>query len=168
MRVDQAPGETTPLSTASFAAWVCPHWADMDRLALRLVGGSAAEDVVQEALAAAWRSRHRFDSRRGNPRAWLLAIVTNKARDHWQRTVEPAALVDDIAGNAPSSDATVDLSLALQQLTERRRVAVALYYYLQLTIDECAVVMDCSAGTVKSTLSDARAQLRHLLGEEYR
>jgi RNA polymerase sigma-70 factor (ECF subfamily) len=140
----------------------------MDRLALRLVGGSAAEDVVQEALAAAWRSRHRFDARQGSPRAWLLAIVANKARDHRRRAVETQVLVDDITESAPSSDVVVDMSRALNHLTDRRRIAVALYYYLQLSVEECAEVMSCSAGTVKSTLSDARAQLRQLLGEEYR
>jgi DNA-directed RNA polymerase specialized sigma24 family protein len=45
---------------------------------------------------------------------------------------------------------------------------VALHYYLGLTVDECAGVMGCSAGTVKSTLSDARTRLREILGEEYR
>ena len=44
--------------------------------------------------------------------------------------------------------------------------ALHLHYYVGLTVDETAVVMDCSAGTVKSTLFDARRRLRTLLGDD--
>ena len=61
----------------------------------------------------------------------------------------------------------IDVSRALDWLTERQRVAVALFYYCGLRTRECGEVMGCSAGTVKSTLSDARAALRVALGEDY-
>lgn len=68
----------------------------------------------------------------------------------------------------PQTDVELDLTSAFSRLTYRRRTAVALHYYLGLTVAECAEVMGCRAGTVKSTLSDAREQLRKILGEEYR
>jgi RNA polymerase sigma factor (sigma-70 family) len=153
---------------AEFSAWVLPHWAHMDRLALRLVGVGVAEDVVQDALAAAWRSWRRFDHERGSARAWLLAIVANKARDQLRRSAGRSLLIVDETVGGPHSEIEIDLTSALSRLTERRRIAVALHYYLELTVEECAEVMGCSAGTVKSTLSDARTQLREILGEEYR
>lgn len=160
----------SPVATAaSFTAWVRPHWEHMDRLARRLVGAAAAEDVVQEALAAAWRSRARFDAERGGPRAWLLAIVVNKAKDHVRGSLQHAELIDASASDdSASAVAGLDLTAALARLTQRRRVAVALHYYLGLSVDEAAEVMGCSSGTVKSTLSDARRQLRDILGKEYR
>jgi DNA-directed RNA polymerase specialized sigma24 family protein len=45
-------------------------------------------------------------------------------------------------------------------LSRRQRLAVELHYFLGLPVSECATVMSCSEGTVKSTLSDARARLR--------
>ena len=148
--------------------WVGPHWPHMDRLAVRLVGVSAAEDVVQEALAAAWRSWRRFDPERGSARAWLLAIVANKARNHMRGSIARRAASEDRIATVSQTDVELDLTSALAQLTVRRRTAVALHYYLGLTVEECGEVMGCSAGTVKSTLSDARGQLRKILGEEYR
>ena len=57
---------------------------------------------------------------------------------------------------------------ATRSLAHRQQVAVALYYYLDLPVAETAVVMGCSEGTVKATLSAARGRLRELLGEDYR
>jgi DNA-directed RNA polymerase specialized sigma24 family protein len=50
-------------------------------------------------------------------------------------------------------------------LAERQQLAVNLHYFVGLTVDETATVMDCSSGTVKSTLFDARSRLRALLGD---
>ena len=51
-------------------------------------------------------------------------------------------------------------------LGERQQLAVHLHYFLGLTVDEAAAVMDCTPGTVKSTLFDARSRLRAVLGDD--
>lgn len=155
---------------AEFAAWVRPYWSDMQLLARRLCGPDAGEDAVQEALAAAWRKREQFDSHRGTPRSWLLAVVADQAHKQRRRLRVTAQIDDDDVGAAPGTqpDLTIDLSLVLRQLTERQRLVVSLFYYLDISVTETAQIMGCSVGTVKSTLSDARHRLRVLLGEEYR
>ena len=51
-------------------------------LAYRLLGDRpTAEDVVQEAYLAAWRSLETFDPARGSLRTWLLMIVGERALD---------------------------------------------------------------------------------------
>ena len=59
----------------------------------------------------------------------------------------------------------MDVAAALARLSTRQREAVDLHYYAGLSVADTATVMGCSAGTVKSTLSDARARLRILLGD---
>ena len=54
----------------------------------------------------------------------------------------------------------LDLRSALRRLTGRQRLAVELYYYAGLPVAECALVMSCAEGTVKSTLAAARERLR--------
>ena len=41
-----------------------------------------------------------------------------------------------------------------------------LHYFVGLSVDETAGVMDCAPGTVKSTLHDARTRLRTMLGDD--
>ena len=157
-------------SAAGFAEWVRPHWESMTRLAQRLVGDGSADDVVQDALAAAWRSRASFDVGLGSARSWLLAIVANQASNHFRRHRRPSApaAVQIVDGSAePSTVAAIDVGRALDHLSDRQRVVIALFYYCGLTTTECGEVMGCSTGTVKSTLSDARAALRVVLGEDY-
>ena len=169
MQGDEVRSAVAAADRDSFASWVRPHWPAMVRLAGRLTGPGFAEDVVQDALASAWRSRGRFDPQRGSARAWLFKIVVNTAHDH-HRTTHLAGQVPDlpIPGGLAGISETVDLSTLQARLSERQRLAVALFYYLQLSVEECAETMGCSSGTVKSTLSDARKRLRAMLGEEYR
>ncbi|MBO0884626.1 MAG: RNA polymerase sigma factor [Mycobacterium sp.] len=158
-------------STAGFADWVRPHWDCMVRFAQRLVGDDDAEDVVQDALAAAWRSRSRFDQSKGQARTWLLTIVGNQARNHLRRHRITRAVQHSVEEGAGAAGeglvVSIDMARALARLTDRQRMAIALHYYCGLSISECAEVLVCSAGTVKSTLSDARGHLRSILGDDY-
>ncbi|WP_375504894.1 RNA polymerase sigma factor [uncultured Jatrophihabitans sp.] len=154
-----------PSGATEFTEWVRPHWSAMHALAHRMSRAGTGEDVLQESLADAWRHRLRFDPARGQVRAWLLTIVANQARRSFRGVPRADRLTDEI--RVVDGDAAqirrIDMATALRRLTERQRLAVTLHYYLGLTTAECAEVMSCSTGTVKSTLSDARGRLRILL-----
>jgi RNA polymerase sigma factor (sigma-70 family) len=145
----------------SFASTVAPHLDAMWLLARRL-GGSEAEDLVQEALELAWRKRHLYDETRGSMRSWLLALVADRCRRRHRRLRRTEQL-SDTAAPAADMELTVDIGSAVRALSPRQRLAIELHYVLGLSVAETAEVMRCSPGTVKSTLSDARGRLRTYL-----
>lgn len=159
-------------SSAQFADWVRPSLLAMTRLARRLAPEHDPDDLVQEALVNAWRKWDQFDAARGTPTTWLLAIVADRARDARRtrqrhlRVVDDTVPAPDVAAVEPDADAGLDLERAITDLPERQRLAVALHYFLGLSVAESAEVMGCSAGTVKSTLFDARSALRRSLGDD--
>jgi len=152
-----------------FDALVAPIVPVLVRLAGRLTSWDQAEDVVQEALACAWRKRAQFDPSRGTARSWLIAITADQARTERRRARRRNAAVD--ADTLLSDDVAIratqdlDLERCLGKLSARQRLAVDCYYFADLPIADVAVVMRCSIGTVKSTLADARRKLRALLEE---
>lgn len=147
-----------------FTAWVSPHWDVMARLALRLSGPVAWEEVLQEALTLAWRKRDRFDPARGSARTWLLTLTADRARKSHRRARPATVQLDDVAdAHTPDIARDVDLDRAIAGLTARQRCVVELYYFLDLPVADVAAIVGCSPGTVKSTLSDARSRLRAAL-----
>ncbi|WP_350273932.1 sigma-70 family RNA polymerase sigma factor [Kribbella sp. HUAS MG21] len=156
-----------PGDGAGFVAWVRPHLGAMARLAARLAVGADRDDIVQEALARAWAKRAQYDPSRGTPSAWLLAITADQARKAVRRMRAGGASLSVVEDAGPTTrpdlDARMDVEHAIGSLTNRQRLAVDCYYFADLSIADTAAVMGCSEGTVKSTLSDARARLRTLL-----
>jgi DNA-directed RNA polymerase specialized sigma24 family protein len=134
----------------------------MGNLAARMVGPAERDDVVQEALTRAWRKRSQFDVDRGSARSWLLAIVADRSRRTWRRP-RRGQIVSGAGFVAGPDEVRLDLERAVANLPPRMRLAVDCVYFVDLTIGDTAVVMGVSEGTVKSTLSDARARLRTML-----
>ena len=145
-----------------FGAWVEPHLPALARLAARLAPDGERDDVIQAALERAWRKRATFDPVRGTPLAWLLAITADQARRARRRS-RPLALAT-MNNPARSIDDRLDLEAAVARLPERQRLAIDCFYFVGLSVAETAAVMGCAEGTVKSTLSDARARLAQTLG----
>ncbi|WP_328443814.1 SigE family RNA polymerase sigma factor [Amycolatopsis sp. NBC_00438] len=81
----------------------------------------------------------------------------------WRRE-EPTETVPDPAV-LPSDDVVARLGLLelLDALPPRRRAAVVLRYYCDLSIEETAEILDCSAGTVKSQTARGLDTLRVLI-----
>jgi RNA polymerase sigma-70 factor (ECF subfamily) len=141
-----------------FAALVQPYLSKMSNLAERLTNDSSRDDVVQEALINAWTKRAQFDPGRGALGSWLMAIVADQSRKAWRRRFVFFGRADRPESVAPEDK--VDLEGAVSRLPERQRLAVDCFYFAGLNVAETAQVMRCSEGTVKSTLSDARRNLR--------
>lgn len=160
--MEQSAGGTVVSATPEgFGAWVRPHLAAIARLAGRLAPAGERDDVVQETLARAWSKWSQFDASRGSPSSWLLAITADQAR-RARRRRRPWPL-DDAPARVRSVEDRLDLEFAISRLPRRQRLAVDCFYFAALSVSETAVVMGCAEGTVKSTLSDARARLKVLL-----
>jgi RNA polymerase sigma-70 factor (ECF subfamily) len=165
-----APDDDT--GAGNFAAWAGPSRLAMTRLAARLAPDADPQDVVQDALTRAWLKWHQFDPNRGSPTTWLLAITADQARAarrtrrRWLRLVDDATPLPETPSHDPDPDRDADLDRAIRALPDRQQLAVQLHYFVGLPVDDTARVMGCSPGTVKSTLFDARARLRRLLGDD--
>jgi RNA polymerase sigma-70 factor (ECF subfamily) len=154
----------------------------MFRFAMTIAPAGDAEDIVQDALARAWQKRRQYDPARGSLQSWLLALVADQARARrrrpkplWERVLLGTADHDqDELTRLPSSgrsaghdEAALDLRAAVQRLAPRQRATVVLHHFVDLPIDDVAALLQCSPGTVKSTLHDARRALARILGESY-
>ena len=135
------------------------------RTAYAVCGDAAeAEDAAQDALVKAYAALPRF--RRGAPwRPWLLRIVTNEARNRRRAAGRRAHLVVMAARAEPSAEVADrepagPLLDALGRLELPHREVIVLRHLLDLSEAECAEVLGCRKGTVKSRLSRALARLR--------
>jgi RNA polymerase sigma-70 factor (TIGR02960 family) len=84
----------------AFRELIDPYRRELQAHCYRILGSvQDAEDVLQEALLAAWRSIARFDGR--SLRAWLYRIATNRCLNYLRgesRRPQPAGLPDQDAG----------------------------------------------------------------------
>jgi RNA polymerase sigma-70 factor (ECF subfamily) len=156
-----APPSIARAGASQFAEFVEPYLPKMTHLAERLAGPFNRDDVVQEALINAWRKRAQFDSARGSLGSWLMAIVADQARKSWRRRLVFFGRIESPGADSPED--RVDIEAAVRKLPGRQRLAVDCLYFCGLTVAETAAVMRCSEGTVKSTLFDARRNLRPAL-----
>ena len=127
-----------------------------------LITGSreTAEDVVQTAWAKVLPRLTGID-RVG---AYVRTAVVNEARSRLRRRAAAPPL--DSVATAALDESGVELWDVLRRLPERRRTAVVLKYWADLSTDEIALAMGCRPGTVSSLLHRAVASLRKELGDD--
>jgi RNA polymerase sigma-70 factor (ECF subfamily) len=142
------------------------------RLILRDDG--LAEDAVQDALVAAWRwipgirDPARFDA--WMRRLLLHACYQEASRSKRRRVIEASVrpLSDVIPDPGLESALRDELARGFERLSPEQRGLIVLRFYLGLSMQEIADVVDHPIGTVKSRLSRATQQLRAALEADAR
>jgi RNA polymerase sigma-70 factor (ECF subfamily) len=160
------------LSRASFVALIDDHASALYRIAYRLVGDAhEAEDIVQETLRSAWKSREHFEFGRGE-RAWLAAILRRRVIDRWRRVGHRLTLLGEGTPEVASADSdpsangyTDEMQQALSQLPPELRESLLMVVVGGLTHQEAADTLGVPLGTVLSRVSRARERLRKYLRE---
>lgn len=154
---------------AAFEALIGPLVAPALRLAHSMLGDRwEAEDATQEAVTKAWRKLGQL--RPGMPvRPWFLTIVANQCRNvrrtQWFRTVR----MPDVLRRTGEPDADrLDLERAVAHLPAKDRQAIFIHFYLDLPIEEVAVVLGISASAARARIYRACHRLRPGLVEEDR
>ena len=149
-----------------FAEFIDARQHALQRTAWWLTGDWAlAEDLVQTSLARAWPRWERI-LRRDDPEIYVRRVMLNTwstwYRRKWRGERPASAMPDTAAAGDMAAEVTVRLAVrqALGSLPRRQRAVLVLRIYDDLSEAQVAEVLDCTVGTVKSTMSRALAKLR--------
>jgi RNA polymerase sigma-70 factor, ECF subfamily len=123
----------------------------------------AAEDAVQEASLNAWRKLSQL--REGSDiRPWFFAIVANECRSarrsRWWSVIR---LDSPEKISEPPDEALIaglELRQALRAMDPDKRLVLVLHWYLDLPVDEIAVITKLSLRGAETRLLRATNELR--------
>lgn len=136
---------------------------------LTYVEADEAEDLMQEAFLAAFRSARRFGGK-SSVKTWIFGIAANLAKSRARsgrrgrlarseialRIVETPSSPDD---EVIARDAMTRLQRGLMQLTHDLRVAFVLCHVEQVPGPEAAKTLGIPLGTLYRRLHEARSKL---------
>ncbi len=131
---------------------------------------SDADDVFQEVFLAYQRKQPVFDDHERR-KAWLITTTLNCAKQNttnsWRQKVVSLQgyIADEKAEDSFhfQSEEQDIVFAALQELPDKYRTAIHLFYFEDLSIAEISSTLNIESGTVKVHLSRGRAQLREKL-----
>ena len=169
-KLDVAFGEAGDRADAEIKKLLLAVAPALRRFAISLTRDpTTADDLVQDTLLRAWRSRARFE-KGTNFEAWTFTILRNVYYSSQRKRFE----VQDEDGSyaarlssPPDQAGRLDLQdvhAALDRLAPIMRETLVLVAIEGLSHEEAAAAMNCQVGTVKSRVWRARDQLARALG----
>jgi RNA polymerase sigma-70 factor (sigma-E family) len=150
--------------TPTFEEFAAARTAALLRYAHVLTGSpQRAQDLVQDALAGAWRRWDRISD--GSPEGYVRTSILHGYLGSYRRTgrwetlssAPPDEAVEDHSEAAVDRAAVVG---ALAQLPPRMRAVLVLRFYEDMTEKQAAAAMGISVGAVKSATARALGKLR--------
>lgn len=136
-----------------------------------------AQDTAQETFFRAYKNLYRLDTSRPL-RPYLLRIAANLCKNqrrdfgrYWRTMLSLAGQKSDFPTSVENiliQEAEVEAVLAaVQQLRGSEQEIIYLRYFLSLSIEETAQVLNIRPGTVKSRLNRALKQLTRVIYQNY-
>jgi len=155
----------------SFKGLVSEHYRSMYRFALSLTRSeSEAGDLVQETFYV-WATKGSQLRDTSKAKTWLFTTLHREFLKTRRKQVRfPEQELDQVIEELPVVDplllAEMDAKIvmdALQQVDERYRAPISLFYLEEHSYKETAEILDIPVGTVQSRISRGKAQLHKLL-----
>jgi RNA polymerase sigma-70 factor (ECF subfamily) len=144
-------------------------------LALRILRDKdLAEDAVQEAFLAVWRTASRFVPEKAKASTWILTLAHRRAVDivrrEQRRRTETLDNAPEPAVEGIDEDAFLRLQrervqTTLRQLPDAQRESLELAYYGGLSQSELAERLGQPLGTIKSRMFTGLSRMRELMEE---
>ncbi len=133
---------------------------------------SEADDLVQEALARAWRYRSTYQAGT-SMKSWLCRILQN---GFYREAHRRRGTVEDVEGRRAGQQTTAapqewavlfsEILSAIDRLTPDARHALLMVGAGGFSYEEAAAAADCPVGTLKSRVNRARERLIELTGAD--
>lgn len=130
-----------------------------------LLDGEEAADSVQEIFTLVYKNLHRFD-RRAKFSTWLFRIAVNRSIQHsrklkYKKFQDPMGeQVEMIAEEIQVVQDHPAVEVAMSKLHPNDRAILTLFYWDELSLQEIADSIDCSANAAKTRLFRARERFK--------
>lgn len=139
-------------------------------LYLRDVG--MAEDAVQDTFIKAYQKLETFNSQHEwSEKAWLTRIAVNTCKDYqksaWFQRVDRRIDPNDLPQVTTIEKEDRRILEDVMELPPKLKIAVLLYYYLDMSVEEITSALDISQSTVYQRLDRAQRKLRVKLERGY-
>jgi RNA polymerase sigma-70 factor, ECF subfamily len=136
----------------------------------RVENRAAAEDVLAETFAIAWRRRERD---RDSALPWLFGICHNVIANHRRAVKRRSRLLNRLASSrtdlgrdpAESLAERTEIGRAFAELNDSQREVLRLIAWDELSASEAAAVLGCTPAAFRVRLHRARSELAKHLGE---
>lgn len=158
-----------------FETVVEAHHAEVHRYLRRLTArASEAEDLLQETFLRAYRAWRSLGPG-ANVRAWLFAIATNLARNHFRaekrrraahaavEVLGPVAALDGPEGTTGANELWRRLEATIRALPLKQRAAFVLRKLHDLDYDGIAWSLACSPESARANVFQALRKIRRSL-----
>lgn len=134
-----------------------------------------ADDLYQDTWIKVVKNISQYDTSQ-DFEPWLTKICVNTYRNMLRRIVkspifngfaseeEKTAVMDSVTAPEPTDYS--QLHEAINQLPEKLRITVILFYFKDMDIASTACILNIPTGTVKSRLNKARKLLKEVLSDE--
>ena len=138
------------------------------RLQRRCADPDRVDDAVQDTFLAVWRTARRWDGS-GEVGAWIWGIAIRRLIDALRRHPARGPLQGAVTTEPSTEEAVLagveygDLAGALNRLSPELRAVVQATILDDLTTKEAGRLLGIPAGTVKTRMMRAKAQLREEL-----
>ena len=151
------------------------HRTNVFRWLLRFVGNeTVADDLLSDVFFDVWQQASRFEGRAAVS-TWLLSIARYKALSARRRRTE-AELDETIETTVADSADNPEVALqrksrnelvraALMKLSPDHREIIDLVYYHEKSVEDCALILNIPAATLKTRMFYARKKLAELVQE---
>ena len=157
------------MNRAAFEKEVINNQEPLRRFLLNLCGGDGAlsDDIAQEAFIKAYLNINSFNGL-SKFSTWLFRIAYNCYCDNKRASqrFSNVEINDRVHMAGESSDSRYknqELYMALEQLGEKERSAILLFYMEDKSIKEISTITGTPENTIKSHLSRARLNLSNHL-----
>lgn len=145
------------------------HVSTVRAVLYRMGVANDLDDLVQECFVKAWKGMDKFRGE-SSVKTWITRIAVNCAYDHFRKkgvNVETEEIDEEKLGavepETRDSGAEEPLRRALDCLSVPHREVLVLHVIEENSVEETAAILKISAGTVKSRLFHARANLQKIL-----
>lgn len=155
---------------ASFEKIVVKYKSLVEKLSFQFgIQPEHIPDIVQETFIKVYQNLEQYH--RGKFSTWLYQITLNTARDAHRKNKRELRIVKKAITNyeAPhttgfyfESEANVFLHQAIQELDEKYRMPLILFYFHDQSYEEIAIILRLKISSVKTRMSRGRKRLKEI------